>query len=141
MCVDKSDDIVNKYKNTNHSIIKMKPSDVNSSTYVDSSKENNNKDPKFKTCDIIRIWKYKNIFAKSYTQYSSDKVFVIKKVKKYCAVDVCINDLNVKEIVWIFYEKELQKTNQKEFRIENVIKKKSNKLYVKWKRYNNSFNG
>ena len=51
-----------------------------------------------------------------------------------------ISDLNNEEIVGNVYEKELQKTNQKEFRIKKVIKKKGNKLYVKWKGYNNSFN-
>ena len=51
-----------------------------------------------------------------------------------------ISDLNGEEIVGSFYEKELQKANQKEFRIEKVIERKGNKLYVKWKRYNNSFN-
>ena len=51
-----------------------------------------------------------------------------------------INDLNEEEIVGSFYEKQLQKTNQKELRIEKVIKRKGNKLYVKWKGYNNSFN-
>ena len=50
-----------------------------------------------------------------------------------------ISDLNGEEFVGSFYEK-LQKTNQKEFRIENVIKRKGNKLYVKWKGYNSSFN-
>ena len=51
-----------------------------------------------------------------------------------------INDLNGEEIVWTFYENELQKTNQKEFGIVNVIKRKGDKLYVTWKGYNNSFN-
>ena len=51
-----------------------------------------------------------------------------------------ISDLNGEEIVRSFYEKELQKTNQKQFRIEKVIKRKGNKLHVKWKGYNNSFN-
>ena len=51
-----------------------------------------------------------------------------------------INDLNGEEIVGTFYENELQKTNQKEFRIVNVIKRKGDKLYVKWKGHNNSFN-
>ena len=51
-----------------------------------------------------------------------------------------INDLNGEEVIGTFYEKELQKTNQKEFRIEKVIKKKGNKLHVKWKGYDNSFN-
>ena len=51
-----------------------------------------------------------------------------------------ISDLNEEEIVGDFYEKELQKANQKQFRFEKVIKRKENKLYVKWKEYNNSFN-
>ena len=51
-----------------------------------------------------------------------------------------ISDLNGENIVGSFYEKELQKTGQKEFRIEKVIKKKGDKLYVKWKDYDNSFN-
>ena len=51
-----------------------------------------------------------------------------------------VNDLNRDEIVGTFYEKELQKTNQKEFTIEKIIKRKRNKLYIKWKGYNNLFN-
>ena len=66
MYIDKLDDIVNKYRNTYHSTIKMKPVDVKSSTYIDSSKQINDKDPKFKIGDILRILKYKNIFAKGY---------------------------------------------------------------------------
>ena len=53
---------------------------------------------------------------------------------------ICYNHLNCEEIVETLYEKELHKTNKKKFRIEKVIKKKGDKLYVKWKRYNNSFN-
>ena len=67
-------------------------------------------------------------------------VFVIKKVKTIVLWMYVINDLNRDEIVGTFYRNELQKTNQKEFRIEKVIKRKDNKLYVKWKQYNNSFN-
>ena len=66
------DDTVNKYNNTYHITIKMKPADVKSSTYIDSSKENNTKDPKFKI-DDIRISKYKNIFTKGYTPNWSKK--------------------------------------------------------------------
>ena len=51
-----------------------------------------------------------------------------------------INDLNREQIAGTFYEKEPQKTNKKEFRIEKKIKKKGDKLYVKWKGYDNSFN-
>ena len=64
---DKSSDIVNKSNNTYHSTIKMKPVDVKDNTYFNFSKESNNKDPKFKVDDCVRISKYKSIFAKSYT--------------------------------------------------------------------------
>ena len=62
--IDKLDDIVNKYNNTYHSTIKMKPVNVRSSTYINSSKEINAKDPKFKIEDVVKISNYKNIFAK-----------------------------------------------------------------------------
>ena len=65
--IDKLEDIVNKYNNTYHSTIKMKPVDVKSNTYIGSSKEINNKNPKFKIGDNVRISKYKNVFAKGYT--------------------------------------------------------------------------
>ena len=68
----------------------------------------------------------------------SEKVFVISKSKNAVPWTYAINDLNGEEIIGSFYEKELQKTNQKELRIEKVIK--GDKLYVKWKGYNNSFN-
>ena len=70
----------------------------------------------------------------------SEEVFVIKKVKNAVRWTYVINDLNSDEIIGSFYEKELQKTNQQEFRVEKVIKKKGDKLYVKWKRYDSSFN-
>ena len=65
--IDKLDDIVNEYNNTYHRTIKMKPVDVKDNTYIDSSKEVNDKNPKFKVGDLVRISKYKNIFAKGYT--------------------------------------------------------------------------
>ena len=70
----------------------------------------------------------------------SEEVFVIKKNKNTVSWTYVINDLNGEEIIRTFYEKELQKTNKKEFRIEKVIKKKGNKLYVKRKEYDNAFN-
>ena len=79
--IDKLDDIVNEYNNTYHTTIKMKPVDVKDNTYIDSSKEVNDKDPKFKVGDHVRISKYKNIFAKGYTPNWSKEVFVIKEVK------------------------------------------------------------
>ena len=74
----------------------MKPVDVKSSTYIDSSKEINEKDPKFKIRDIVRISKYKNIFANSYVQNWSE--------------EVRISDLTGEEIIGTVYEKKLQKT-------------------------------
>ena len=140
VCIDKLDDIVNEYNNTYHRRIKMKPMDVKSNTYINFGKEVNDKDPRFKVDDLVRISKHKNIFAKSYTPNRSGKVFVITKVKSTVPWTFIINDLNGEEIIGTFYGKELQKTNKKEFRIEKVINKKGNKLYVKWKAYDNSFN-
>ena len=68
------------------------------------------------------------------------RIFVIKKVKNTVPWTYAISDLNGEEIKESFYEKELQKTNQKEFRIEKVLKRKCDKLYVKWKGYDNRFN-
>ena len=64
MYIDKLDDIVNKYNNTYHSTIEMKPLNLKSSIYLDFGIENNDKDPKFKVGDYVRISKYKNIFGK-----------------------------------------------------------------------------
>ena len=79
--IDKLADIVNEYNNTYHTTIEMKPIDVKDNTYIDTDKETNDKDPKFKVGDRVRISKYKNIFAKGYTPNWSEEVFVIKKVK------------------------------------------------------------
>ena len=138
---DKLDDIVNKYNNIYYNTIKMKHIDVKSNTYIDSSKEINDKNPKFRIGDNVRISKYKNVFAKGYTSSSVTltEVFVIKKVKNTVPWTYIISDLNGEEIIGTFYESELQKTNQKEFRIEKVMKRKGDKLYIKWEGYDNSF--
>ena len=109
--IDKLDDTINKYNNTYQSTIKMKPVAVKSSTYIDSSKEIDNRDPKFKIGDIVRISKYKNAFAKVYTPNGSEEVFLIKKVKNTVPWIYVINDFNGEEIVGMFYENELQKIN------------------------------
>ena len=104
----KLDDIVNKYNNTYHRIIKMKPVDVKDNTYIDSlelhsmelhsNKEVNDKDPKFKVGDHVRISKHKNTFAKGYTPNWCEEVFVIEKVKNTVPWTYVINDLNGEEI-------------------------------------------
>ena len=138
--IDKLDDIVNKYNKEYHSTIKMKPVDVRSSTFIDSSKTNDDKNPKFKIGDIVRISKFKNIFAKGYVPNCSEEVLLIKIVKNTVSWKYIISDLKDEEIVGTFSDKELQKTNQKEFKIEKGIKIKDNKLYVKWKGHNSVFN-
>ena len=65
--INKLDDIVNECNNTYHRTIKMNPVDVKDNTYIDSTKEVNDKGPKFQVGDHVRISKYKNIFAKGYT--------------------------------------------------------------------------
>ena len=138
--IDKLDDIVNEYSNTYHRTIKMKPIDVKDNTYIDFEKEVNDKNPKFKVGDHVRISKYKNIFAKGYMPNWSKDVFVIKNVKDTVPWAYVLNYLNGDEIIGTFYEKELQRTNQQEFRIEKVNKKKGDKLYVKLKGCDSSFN-
>ena len=118
----------------------MKPTDVKDNTYIDFGKEVNDNDPKFKVGDHVRISKYKNNFAKAYTPNWSEEVFVIKEIKNTAPWTHVINNLNGEEIIGTFYEKEFQKIDQQEFRIEKVIRKKGDKLYVKWKGYDSSFN-
>ena len=134
------DDIVDEYNDTYHKTIKMKPIDVKNDSFAEFNEESNEKDPKFKIDDHVRISKYKNNFAKGYAPNWSEEIFIIKKIKNTVPWTDVISDLNGEEIIGSFYEKELQKANQKEFRIEKVTKRKENKLCVKWKGYNNSFN-
>ena len=104
---DKLDNIVKEYNNKYYTSIKMKPVDVKDNTYIDFKKEINNKDPKFKVGDYIRISKYKNTFAKGYVPKWSEETFIIKKVKNTMPSTYLINDLNDEKIVGTFYEKEL----------------------------------
>ena len=110
--MDKIDDIVKEYNNKYHTSIKMKPVDVMDNTYIDFKKEINDKDPKFKVGDYVRISKYKNIFAKGYTPNCSEKIFVINKIENTVPWTYVINDLNDEETIGTLHEKELQGTNQ-----------------------------
>ena len=90
---------------------------------------------------ILLEYQYKKIFLQNFTlQIGLKKFLWLKKLRILCRGHI-INYLSGDEIVVIFYKNELEITNRKEFRMEKVIKKKDDKLYVKWKGYNNSFNG
>ena len=115
--IDKLDDIINGYNNTYHITITMKHVDIKDNTYIDFGKEVNDEGPKFKVGDYVRISKYKNIFAKGYMPNWSEEVFIIIKIKNAVPWTYVINDLNGEESIGSFHEKELQRTNQKEFRI------------------------
>ena len=116
---DVLDDVVNKYNNTKHSTIKMKPidvGDINKRVYVD---EHNEKDTKkssssersrFKVGDRVRISKFKNIFAKGYTPNSSKEIFIVDKINDAVPYTYNIKDLNDEEIIGSFYDRELQKS-------------------------------
>ena len=94
---------------------------------AEQNEDSNEKGPKFKVGDRVKISKYKNIFAKGYTQNWLEEVFVVSKIRNFTYV---INDVNSEPITGSFQEKELQKTSQENFRIENVLKRKGDKLYV-----------
>ena len=107
---DVLDDIVNKYNNTKHSTIKMKPIDVgdnNNRVYVD---EHNEKDSRFKVGDRDRISKFKNIFAKGYAPNWCTEIFIVDKINDTVPYTYNIKDLNDEEIIGSFYDRELQKS-------------------------------
>ena len=89
----------------------MKHINVKHNTYIDSIEAVNDKDPKFQAGDHVIISKYKNIFAKDYTQNWSEEIFVIKKIKNTVPWIYVVSDLNGERIIGTFYEKELQKIN------------------------------
>ena len=94
--------------------------------------------PKFEVGDHVRISKCKNIFAKVTLHINWKKILWLKRLK-ILFYRYVISDLNGEEIVGRFYEYELQKTNQKEIRVGKVIKGKVDKLDIKWKAWDGSF--
>ena len=107
---DVLDNVVNKYNNTKHSTIKMKPIDVgdnNKRLYID---EHNEKDSRFKVGDRVRISKFKSIFAKGYTPNWSSEIFIVDKINDTVPYTYNLKDLNDEEIIGSFYDQELQET-------------------------------
>ena len=103
--VDMLDDIVNKYNNTAHRTIKMKPIDVTNDSLAEYNAETNKKDPKFKIGDHVRISKYKNIFTKGYAPNWSEEVFVINKINNTVPWTYAISDLNGGELLEVSMKK------------------------------------
>ena len=106
---DVLDGVVNKYNNTKHGTIKMKPIDVkdNKRVYID---EHNEKDSRFKVGDRVRMSKFKNIFAKGYTPNWSKEIFIVDKINDTVPYTYNLKDLNDEEIIGSFYDSELQKS-------------------------------
>ena len=105
--------IYNKYNNTVHRTIKIKPIDVASDSYAEYNENSNKKDPKFKVSDHVRISKYKNSFAKGYAPNWPEEVFVVSKIKNTVPWTYVISDLNGEEITGSFYEKNCKKQTKK----------------------------
>ena len=141
---DVLDDIVDKYNNTVHRTIKMKLIDVTLDSYGEYNEDSNETKLKFKVSDRVRISKYKNTFAKGYTpNQSEEEFFIITKIKDTVPWTYIISEpilLLTNQQLENLHERELQKPSQEKFRIEKVLKRKGDKLYVKWKGYDNFFN-
>ena len=110
---DVLDDIVNKYNNTVHRTIKMKPIDITDDYFAEYTEDFKKKDAKFKVGDHVRIWKHKNIFAKGYAPNWSEEVVVVSGIKNTVSRTYVVSDLNVEEITGIFYQKKKCKKQTK----------------------------
>ena len=114
--------------------------DVKSSTYIDSSNDINDHHCKLKNGDTVRMSKYKNIFTKGYNPNWSEEICVIKKVKNTVPWTYVVMILMDKKLLDSFMKKNCKKQIKKRLELKKIIKKKCDKLYDKWKGYNNSFN-
>ena len=101
---DVLDDLVDKYNNTYHKTIKMKPINVKDDSFAEYNEKSNEKDPKFKVGDHVKISKFKNVIAKGYMPNWSEEIFIVKKIKNTVPWTYIISDLNGEEIVGSFYE-------------------------------------
>ena len=139
------DTLVNEYNNKYHRTIKMTPLEASKKINENKIKqiynfEKTNKIAKFKIGDHVRISLNKNIFEKSYETNWTEEIFVIYDIKYSNVPYYYLKDLNDEKLDGTFYEQELQKTNLTLYVIEKIIKTKNDKLFVKWRGYNNLFN-
>ena len=142
-------ELIKKYNNRYHNTIKMKPIDVNKTNekHIKNTVYNydiTNKKPKFKIDDLVRIsLKRRELFDKPTGNIKwSEELFKIYKINKSNVITYQLKDMNNEIIKGIFYEKELQLTKNTtgEYIIEKILKTNKNKIYVKWRGYNSSFN-
>ena len=105
---DVLNDIVNKYNNTIHRTIKLKPIDVRDDSFAEYNEDFNKKYPKFTVGDHVRISNYKNIFAKGCVPNWSG-VFIVNKINNTVPWTYTISDLNGEQIIRSFYEKKIAK--------------------------------
>ena len=110
---DVLDDIVNKYNNTVHRTIKMKPIDVTDDSYAEYNEDSNKRNPKFKVGDHVRISKYKNIFAKGYAPNWSEEIFMLDKLKIQFLGHMLLMILMVKKLLEAFAKKNCRKLIKK----------------------------
>lgn len=141
--IDILPDIVHDYNNQKHRTINMKPSSVNKNTNITAF--NHMKiatgTRKFKIGDVVRISKAKHVFEKGYTPNWTTELFKVTKVQITNPITYLLEDMNGQPIKGCFYTEELQKTKNSEiYLVEKVLRKKQNKVYVKWLGLDNSHN-
>ena len=142
-------ELIKTYNNRYHRTIKVKPIDVNKTNekHIENTVYNyniTNKKPKYKINELVRIsLKRRQLFNKPSGNIKwSEELFKIYKINKSNVISYQIKDMNDEIIKGIFYERELLKTKNTtgEYIIEKILKTKGNKMYVKWRGYNNNFN-
>ena len=157
--IDMLDDLVSKYNNSYHNTIRMRPVyaskkeneiDVWENLFIDSeihdetSKNLPSNNKKFKIGDTVRISRIKGIFEHGFLPNWTEQVYKIESINNSTPVTYISKDLQDEIIEGSFYAEELQKTSQKVFRIEKVLRKKKidgiEHGLVKWIGYNDKFN-
>ena len=142
-------DLINTYNNRYHQTIKMKPKNVNklNEKHIKNTVYNydiTNKKPKFKVNDLVRIsLKRRTLFDKPTGNIKwSEQLYKIYKINKSNVITYQLKDMNDEIIKGQFYEKELQLTKNTtgEYIIEKILKTNNDKIFVKWRGYDNSFN-
>ena len=140
--------IVNDYNNTIHSTTGMKPIKVNKKnkkqlwkSVFKSIKIIDTRKQKFKIGDSVRISKYRELFSKGYTPNWSNEVFLVKLIKMTNPTTYILEDQQKNEIKGGFYQEELQKVIHSDvYLVKKVLRRKRNKVYVKWLGMDNSHN-